>query len=113
MSAQIIERGRGPEVAGTRVTMYRILDFLQEGSSPERIATDLELTMEQVQAALAYIAAHRSRLEQEYDEILRRVRQPNPAWVEAGRPATVEELRQRILARRSRDVRHAQPAGQF
>ena len=32
MAARIINRGRGPEVAGTRVTVYRIMDFLREGS---------------------------------------------------------------------------------
>src|SRR3989442_15866224 len=32
MVARIIDRGRGPEVAGTRVTVYRIMDFVREGS---------------------------------------------------------------------------------
>ena len=30
MTARIINRGRGPEVEGTRVTVYRILDFFRE-----------------------------------------------------------------------------------
>jgi len=59
MAARIIDRGRGPEVAGTRVTVYRIVDFLREGSSAGRIATELHLTEEQVRVALDYIAAHR------------------------------------------------------
>ena len=52
MAARIINRGRGPEVAGTRVTVYRIMDFLREGSSAERIATELHLTKEQVRVVL-------------------------------------------------------------
>ena len=31
MSAQIIDRGRGPEIAGTRITVYDVLDYFQEG----------------------------------------------------------------------------------
>jgi uncharacterized protein (DUF433 family) len=78
MAARIINRGRGPEVAGTRVTVYRIMDFLREGSSAERIATELHLTEEQVCLALDYIAMHRRTVEAEYEKILQRVQQRNP-----------------------------------
>src|SRR5437016_713729 len=96
VSAQIIDRGRGPEIEGTRVTVYRIMDYVQEGSSPERMAAELGLTAEQVQAALTFITANQQAVAEEYQKILERCRQANPAWVEAGRPATAEELRQRI-----------------
>lgn len=112
MSARIIDRGRGPEVEGTRVTVYRIMDYVREGSSAERMAAELDLTAEQVQAALAYIAGHRAQVEEEYEKILQRVRQPNPAWVEAGRPASAEELRRRIRARDAKDLTHADHGGQ-
>ncbi len=107
MAPQIIDRGRGPEIAGTRVTVYRIMDFLREGSSRETIAEALNLSAEQVQSALDYMVAHQKDVEQEYDAILRRVNQANPSWVDAGRAQTVEQLRQRVLARHSRDVTHA------
>ena len=58
MSAQIIDRGRGPEIEGTRVTVYRIMDFVRDNSPRERIASELRLSMEQVEVALAYIAEH-------------------------------------------------------
>jgi uncharacterized protein (DUF433 family) len=112
MSARIIDRGRGPEVEGTRVTVYRIMDYLREDSTPDRIASELELTGDQVAAALAYITAHRRDVEDEYERILQRVRQPNPAWVEAGRPATPEELKRRILARRTKAGVNADSGGQ-
>jgi hypothetical protein len=48
MAARIISRGRGPEVEGTRVTIYRIMDFVREDSSADRIATELHLTAAQV-----------------------------------------------------------------
>jgi hypothetical protein len=87
------------------------MDFLVEESTPQEIAAELELTDAQVQAALAYIATHRDEVEDEYQRILRRVRQPNPEWIEAGRAATPEELRRRIVARRAKEPAHADPGG--
>src|SRR5712691_4755739 len=66
MAARIIDRGRGPEVAGRRVTVYRIMDFVREGSSAADIAAELHLTEEQVRVALDYIAVHRRIVEAEY-----------------------------------------------
>jgi uncharacterized protein (DUF433 family) len=99
MTAQIIDRGRGPELAGTRVTVYRVMDYLREGSPRERIAAELDLTAEQVQAAVTYITAHRAEVEKAYDQILQRVRQANPDWVEASAARSAEELKERILSR--------------
>jgi uncharacterized protein (DUF433 family) len=107
MAARIINRGRGPELEGTRVTVYRIMDFVRENSSADRIATELHLTAEQVRAALGYIAAHRSNVETEYDKILQRVQRQNIPHVEAGRATSSEELKRRIRARRKKDVTHA------
>jgi uncharacterized protein (DUF433 family) len=111
MSARIIDRGRGPEVEGTRVTVYRIMDYLREESPLERIAAELDLADEQVQAALAYIAAHRDKVEDEYQRIVQRVHQPNPDWVEEGQAATPEALRNRILSRRAKQPAHADTGG--
>jgi uncharacterized protein (DUF433 family) len=106
MTARIIDRGRGPELEGTRVTVYRIMDFLRYNSPPEEIAAELDLTHEQVQLALDYIEAHRSEVEAVYERILQRVSQGNPAWVEALCPKTPEELRQWIRARHAKETRH-------
>ena len=78
MAVRIIDRGRGPEVVGTRITVYRIMDFLREGSSAERIAAELHEAKEQVRVALDYIAMHRRTIEAEYEKILQRVQQRNP-----------------------------------
>ena len=107
MAARIIDRGRGSELAETRVTVYRIMDFLREGSSAERIATELHLSEEQVRVALDYIAMHRRTIEAEYEKILQRVQQRNPPHVEAGRATSPDALKQRIRARKVQDVTHA------
>ena len=62
------------------------------------MAEELDLSEEQVQAALENINAHREEVEAQYEAILKRVGQPNPDWVEAGSAKTWDELRRRIDA---------------
>jgi uncharacterized protein (DUF433 family) len=106
MSPRIIDRGRGPEIERTRVTVYRIMDFVREGSAVPCIAKELGLTEEQVQIALDYLNTHRASVDAEYDRILQRVQQRNTAEIEAGRATSVEDLKQRIWKQRKEDVAH-------
>src|SRR4051812_36312610 len=107
MGDYIIDRGRGPEIRGTRVTVYRIMDCLRAGDAPEHIASELDLTMDQVESALRYIDSHRSEVEAAYDEILARVNRPNPEWVEPRLAKSPEELKLRLGALRRSGVIHA------
>jgi uncharacterized protein (DUF433 family) len=107
MAGLIIDRGRGPELAGTRVTVYCIMDYVRADDPPSQIAKDLDLSMEQVEAALEYINAHRDEVEARYGAILKRVSESNPDWVEAGSAQTWDELRRRIAARSHGEPAHA------
>lgn len=57
MSKELIhDRGRGPEIVGTRITVYNLLPyFLDPSVTEQNIATFYGLTIEQVVAARAYI----------------------------------------------------------
>jgi uncharacterized protein (DUF433 family) len=105
-SARIIDRGRAPELAGTWVTVYRIMDFIREDCSTDDIAAALDITVAQVHVALDYIAAPRQDVEAEYDKILQRVQQRNPPPVEAGRAPSSEALKQRMRMRRNQALTH-------
>ena len=107
MAGLIIDRGRGPEIEGTRVTVYCVMDYVRAGDPPSQIAEDLDLSEQQVQAALEHINAHRDEVEAQYEAILKRVSQPNPDWVEAGSAQTWDELRRRIAARSRGEPAHA------
>jgi uncharacterized protein (DUF433 family) len=116
---RIIDRGRGPEIEGTRITVYRILDSEQYGGTPAEIAEELGITERQVRVALDYIEEHRPRIESEYQQIRAASRQPNPAWVEEGRARDIEELRRRLVdlrrgneGRLDRNGDHDRPVGQ-
>ena len=109
MTTRIINRGRGPEVEGTRITVYRIMDFIRDNCSLTTIADELNLSEVQVQAALDYIAANRAEVEAAYDQLLQRLQQPNPPHIQAGRAQSLDELQRRIHARRLKDADHAHP----
>ena len=111
MAETIHDRGRGPEIVGTRITVYRIMDFVRDNSPPEEIASELRISLAQVQVALDYIGAHREEVEAEYERILARPRK-NPEWVTALMAKSPEELKERILARAAQDAVNADHAGQ-
>ena len=74
MVAQIINRGRGPEIAGTRITVFDVLDYRKHGWHRDRIAALFRLSSAQIQAALDYIDAHTDEVMAEYQRILDRVK---------------------------------------
>lgn len=54
--------GGQPIVRGTRVPVYLIVDWVNSGHTPEEIVADYpDLTVEDLEAALAYAAAERER----------------------------------------------------
>ncbi len=59
-------RGGRPRIAGTGVTVHRIVQWYKLGLSPEEIAEEIEhLTLAQVYAALAYYHANREEIEKD------------------------------------------------
>ncbi len=70
-------------IAGTRITIWDIFHYLENGRSPEYIAGILPVSVEQVRAASAYIEAHREAVEAGHRQIEERIRRGNPPEVEA------------------------------
>jgi uncharacterized protein (DUF433 family) len=79
----IIDRGRGPELAGTRITVFDLIPYLEAGRSPDYIASVLELSMEEVNALMRYIEEHRVEVMVEHTKIEERIKRGNPPEVEA------------------------------
>lgn len=62
-------RGGRPRIAGTGVTVRRIVGWYKLGLSPEEIVVEIpHLTLAQVHAALAYYHANREEIEQDIAE---------------------------------------------
>ncbi len=68
----IINRGRGPEIAGTRITVFDVMDYLKDGWHRDRIAGLFRLSSHDIQAAIDYIDAHREEVEAAYQRIVER-----------------------------------------
>jgi len=66
----IHDRGRGPEIQGTRITVFDVLDYYPKGWTPQQIADLFKITVTQVQAALEYIEQHRSEVIPRYQRML-------------------------------------------
>jgi uncharacterized protein (DUF433 family) len=57
-------RGGRPHIAGTGVTVQRVVGWYQLGLSPDEIVSEIEhLSLAQVYAALAYYHANREEIE--------------------------------------------------
>ena len=83
LEAKIIDRGRGPEIAGTRITVYDVLDYHKSGWHRDLIADTLSLSSQQVEVAIRYIEEHRDDVMADYVEMLARDAQGNPPELQA------------------------------
>ncbi len=67
----IIRTERGLTIAGTRITIYDIMDYVTAQYPPKFIRGLFDLTDEQINGALAYIEANRDTVEAEYQMVLK------------------------------------------
>jgi uncharacterized protein (DUF433 family) len=94
-TARIINRGRGPEIEGTRITIYDIWDYARQNWHRDAIATTLRLSSAQVAAALEYIEQHKEETLAGYEKILERERRGNPPELQA----KLDEIHRKAQAR--------------
>jgi uncharacterized protein (DUF433 family) len=83
--AAIIRTERGLTVAGTRITLYDVMDYVTEQYPPKFIRAMLSLTDDQVNSALSYIDAHRAEVEAEYQVVLKEAEELRQYYEEQNR----------------------------
>lgn len=69
----IIRTERGLSIAGTRITLYDVMDYVTAQYPPHFIQGLFDLTDEQISAALSYIEANRAEVEAEYQRVVQEV----------------------------------------
>lgn len=120
MPAQIIDRGRGPEIAGTRITVYHILDYLQAGALglSERpgwhhtaIAAQLRLSTDEVLAAIRHIEQHRDQVMPVYQQIVHRAVAGNSPEIRAKLKVSRTKLREALKRVQRQKEQERQSAG--
>jgi uncharacterized protein (DUF433 family) len=68
--ATIIRTERGLTIAGTRITLYDVMDHIKAQYSPQFIGNLFDLSAAQIKDAFAYIEANRPEVEAEYQQVL-------------------------------------------
>jgi uncharacterized protein (DUF433 family) len=82
MQGPIHDRGRGPEIEGTRITVYNLLPhFLDAETTEASICDRYDLTPEQVGAARAYVLRQPDVVLERYMMIEARMASGNPPEV--------------------------------
>lgn len=81
----IIRTERGLTIAGTRITLYDVMDYVTAQYPPNFIRAMLCLTDEQIDAALSYIQTHRVAVEAEYQTVLQEAEELRQYWEEQNR----------------------------
>ena len=67
----VVRTERGLSIAGTRITLYDVMDYFKKDWPPELIQYWLNLTDEQITDAIDYIKKNQTKVESEYQEVLR------------------------------------------
>ena len=110
----IIDRGRGPELAGTRITVFDILHYHDAGWQASSIAIMLGISTDQVEAALQHVSEHEAEIRATQRRIQERIDRGNPPEVLAKLADShkkLVELRDRLRAKRAEGVNGASHSG--
>jgi uncharacterized protein (DUF433 family) len=76
----VIRTDRGLTIAGTRLSVYDVMDHLKAGWAPHLIPNFLPLTQPQLDAVLAYIDANHAAVEAEYQAVLQASQELQAEW---------------------------------
>jgi len=81
----VVRTGRGLTIAGTRITLYTIMDHLKDEWPPHLIQDWFNLTDQQIQGVLNYIETHQEEVEAEYKQVLADADEIKQYWQERNR----------------------------
>ncbi len=76
----VVRTPGGLFIAGTRITLYDVMDYLAADWPPHLIRQWLNLTEQQITDVMQYIGAHRAELEAEYQQVLQQTEDIRHYW---------------------------------
>src|SRR5215212_9162091 len=79
-TSTVIRTERGLTIAGTRITLYDVMDYVTADWPPKLIRDRLNLTDAQITDVMAYIATHRAEVEAEYQDVLQEAQANRQYW---------------------------------
>ncbi len=81
----VVRTERGLTIAGTRKTLYQVMDYVTAGWPPKLIRDRMDLTDEETRDVMQYIADHRADVEAEYQQVLALADERHRYWDERNR----------------------------
>lgn len=81
----VVRNSLGLSIAGTRITLYHIMDYLKEDWPPKLIRQWFNLTEKQIIEVMKYINTHRDAVEAEYQLMLQSAEEERQYWEERNR----------------------------
>ncbi|MEM9244629.1 MAG: DUF433 domain-containing protein [Cyanobacteria bacterium P01_F01_bin.153] len=81
----IVNTERGLTIAGTRITLYDVMDYVVAQYPPIFIRSLFGLTEAQLDAALSYIDRNRAEVEAEYQLVLKQAEENRQYWGQRNR----------------------------
>lgn len=83
---KITRTERGLVIAGTRITLYQFMDYIHGGYAQSLIRKYFpQITDEQFEATMSYIAANRAEVEAEYQRVVKNDEEIRQYWEEQNR----------------------------
>jgi uncharacterized protein (DUF433 family) len=86
----VVRTSRGLSIAGTRTTLYHVMDYVKAGRSLDEIRDGFNLTDQQITDVMAYIDEHRAAVEAEYQQVLQEAEEIRQYWEERNRERMAE-----------------------
>lgn len=81
----VVRTERGLSIAGTRITLYAIMDYIVAGWPQEQVRDLYSLTDAQMADVMRYIDEHRAQVEAEYRQVLQGAEEERRYWEERNR----------------------------
>lgn len=86
----VVRTNRGLCIAGTRITLYQIMDYIKANESPEVIRDHFRLTIKQTEDVLDYIKTHYDEVEKEYLKVVAQAEESRRYWEERNKKRFAE-----------------------
>lgn len=101
MKPEVAQNGR---IAGTRITVWDVVHYLEHGRSLEYIAGVLPLSMDELKSAVGFIESNREYVYRVHEQIEERNRRGNPPEIQAKLVESEKRMKQWL---ENRKVLHA------
>jgi uncharacterized protein (DUF433 family) len=77
-------------IAGKRITLYLVMDYLKAGWPPRLIRHWLDLTEEEIANSISFIKSNREEFEAEYNDVIRKAEEREQYWRERNRQRQID-----------------------